>query len=287
MKEKAIKDLCQFSDAQFFEKVSEGLGRIVENASQLERDSHLLAEENRPQGYKILESFATEEAAKFFILIDAVRCPKQPGNIFPRQLSYFNHHLPKGIYAYYYYLRPADFKAVCEWIESEKEQYYIDGPEGFEWIFRNRIISRREETIYVDLIEDDDGNYHWTTPQDYRASPKESVVTPFELPVLKLAMFFQNIGCTTPDSLKLIAEMWRPIQMNDDFSWHQLQELNIKTLEKLMHHNLLQKPISDDEVSYIIDRWLFPLYSLNLHPKDVDKAKLREMQERMAYNLYC
>jgi hypothetical protein len=46
-----------------------------------------------------LKLFVEEEAAKFHILLDAVRCPREPADRFSRQLGYFNQHPVKGLYA--------------------------------------------------------------------------------------------------------------------------------------------------------------------------------------------
>ena len=285
MKTKAIKDLCQLPDKQFFETVSNGLSLIVENAHQIEQDSHILGTQKITQGYKILQSFAAEEAAKFFILVDAVRCPPQPEKVFSRQLSYFDQHLPKGIYAFYFRLRPQDFGEVHEWIELETKEYYLDGPEGFDWIFRNEIIRKREETIYVDFVESD-GQHYWTSPRDYRVSSALSILPASEIPVLKLARFLHSLGCTSPDSLELIARLWRPIIMRDDFDWKELRKMNSQTLKELEDHGLLHKKPDEETLTFILDRWLFPLYSLDLREVKVDKNELREIQERKAFDLY-
>jgi hypothetical protein len=285
MKTKAIKDLCRLPDKQLFEMVSKGLSLIVDNAHHIEQDSHILTAKKRPQGYKILQSFAAEEAAKFFILIDAVRCPRQPAKVFSRQLSYFDQHLAKGIYSYYFWLRPHDFGKVREWIESETKEYYLDGPEGFDWIFRNEIIRKREEIIYVDFVESDGQNY-WTSPGDYRVRPILPIGPASEIPVLKLARLVHGLGCTTPGGLEQIAKLWRKVSMKDDFDWKKLREMNIHTLRVLENQDLFSKTPPQETTSFIVDRWLFPLYSLDLGKVKVDKNELREIQEKMAFDLY-
>jgi subtilisin family serine protease len=65
--------------------------------------------------------FAEEEAAKFHILLDAVRCPRQPAEIFSRQLSYFNAHIAKGLYANYYKIfAPADLPEIRRYMDSSR-----------------------------------------------------------------------------------------------------------------------------------------------------------------------
>jgi len=71
---RAIKDLSQLADDEFFAQVSEGLALILRNATQIQSDSDLLAESERSRGRRILDNLVREEAAKYLILIDAVRC---------------------------------------------------------------------------------------------------------------------------------------------------------------------------------------------------------------------
>ena len=44
-----------------------------------------LFDEGRPQGCRILLGMSEEEAAKCLILMDVVRCPRIPNDIFTRQ----------------------------------------------------------------------------------------------------------------------------------------------------------------------------------------------------------
>ena len=72
------------------------------NALLLWRDATRLAMACRPQGYQILKFLVEEEAAKFHILLDAVRCPRQTNDMFARQLRYFTKHLARGLYTMAY-----------------------------------------------------------------------------------------------------------------------------------------------------------------------------------------
>jgi hypothetical protein len=78
VKPRAIKDLSQLNDAELLSEVSEGPCLCVGNALRLWRDARKLRVSRRAQGFEILRLFVEEEAAKFHILLDAVRCPRQP-----------------------------------------------------------------------------------------------------------------------------------------------------------------------------------------------------------------
>jgi AbiV family abortive infection protein len=279
MKTKAILDLVQLSDKEFFVEVSTGLKHILENATQIHQDANLLAEHKRLRGYSMLSRVAEEEAAKFHILIDAVRCPRhQDKNMFNRQLKRFHQHLAKGIYAEACAWRPDTFGRLTEYAERERQEFYLDGPNDIDWIFRNRILQNREEKIYVDYADTDEGHM-WLTPH----------VDDWELglghtpPALHLARALDNVGCTTPEALAVIADIWRPIKMTDDYHWVEIRKLNYQTLEELDDKNLLlEQP--QEAYHYIIHNWPFPMCSIDLSLASVDKAELRKIQEEWMTN---
>ena len=284
MKAKAIKDLNQLSDSDLVIKVSEGLELIIDHILSIEADVKFLAEQNKHCGFNILESVLKEESAKFLILFDAVRCPRVPPDNFSKQLARFNDHLAKGIYSLVYNFRPADFGEIKRAIERECHEYYLDGPNDFDWIFRNEILQMREENIYVDYIESD-GDHMWLTPKRYY-HPEMHASTFYLKPVVfEVASALWHAGFTKPNSLLSIANKWRSIQMTDDFDWRQLRKLNIKTLEDIDKMNLLNTKESKIFTS-IIDKWLFPLHSLDIRIIKVNKEKLREIRDQRFLNMY-
>lgn len=284
MKEKAIKDLCQLTDADLFKEVSEGLDLIIDHASQVEKDANFLAEHKKKCGLNILKAIIKEEAAKFLILLDAIRCPRVPPEKFVKQLQRFNDHLAKGIYSLVYDTRPAHFKEIHELVVSECHEYYLDGPNDVDWIFRNEILQKREEHIYVDYIESD-GDHFWLTPKRYY-DPDISPIIFYATPkILEVAYALWKIGCTKPDSLSIIAKQWRTVDISDDSSWQQLRKLNHHTLAKLASKNLIiEQP--DSAHSTIIDNWLFPLHSLDIRIVKVDQSNLKEVRDKALFKMY-
>ena len=239
MKAKAIKDLNQLSDSDLFVQVSEGLELIIDHILSIETDVEFLAKQNRRCGFNILESVLKEESAKFLILFDAIRCPRNPPDNFTKQLARFNDHLAKGIYSLVYNYRPVDYKEIKKTIERECHEYYLDGPNDFDWIFRNEIIQMREENIYVDYIKSD-GAHLWLTPKRYY-HPGMYTDTHYLRPfVFEVASALWHAGCTKPDALLSIANKWRSIQMADDFDLGQLRDHNIQTLKDLDKMKLLR-----------------------------------------------
>lgn len=279
MRTKAIKDLSQLPDTDFFREVSSGLDHILSNALRLANDSNMLHSQHRPQGYRILRGMAEEEAAKFLILVDAVRCPRAQQETFNKQLKRFNDHLAKGIYAEYLTWRPATFGEACQYIETSRREYYLDGPNDIDWIFRNRILQGREETIYVDYAETEDG-HSWIVPR-----PEiELLLTPLiliEPEVIKVVRTMKECGCTTPQALEVMADIWRPVQMTEDFHWQYLRQLNSGFLQKMKDTGLLLEQPAET-YNKIINNWLFPLYSIDLSLVSVARQELKGIQERWA-----
>ena len=276
MRVRAIKDLCQLTDGDFFSEVAAGLSYILKNVQRLEADSQFLAERKRPRGFKILRAIAEEEAAKFLILIDAVRCPRKPEERFVRQLNKFNNHLAKGIYSQSCYWRPSSLDKLKEIINSERCDLYLDGPNGVDWIFRNDIEHRRQAMLYVDYIETEDG-HSWLYP------PESEEDTPIILQGLtpqpvQLAEALYNLGVATTEALSVVANTWRQVIINDQLSWKDLRQLNQQTLIELQSKGFLCKQPAETSVM-VIDRWQFPLYDVDLDVIHVDKSALRERQE--------
>lgn len=280
---RAVAEFAQRSDPDFFAEIAVGMRLTTANALGLWRDFTVMHRAGRRQGAEILSAFVEEEAAKFFILLDAVRCPKTSRH-FGRQLRYFYDHLAKGIYALHYLYSPADFAEVQRYVASHREEYYLDGPEGFEWIFRNQILERREENIYVNYVRTDDGS-GWISPR------RRLIVDPWRTQpeTLALARTMCRMGFATPESLATVAEIWRPFEVEDSATWGAIHQKNEETLNALDRRGLLK---SGEGVERVLDRWSFPLYSLDLQTDGTrvqdlidHRRKLEEAWERGVYGV--
>jgi len=273
MKTKAITDLTQLPDVDFFSEVSAGLGHILKSAIGLEQSAALLANGGHTRSYRILLSMVEEEAAKFLILLDAIRCPRTPPEQLSRHLKRIYSHLAKGIYAEACDWKPSTLGDLLEYIENEREAFYLDGPTDVDWIFWNRILQEREHNIYVDYVDTDEGHV-WFTPSE---DDTDSLWLLYSSSPLQLAQALYDSGCTTPEALKVIAELWRPIQMTNDYRWVDLRALNVRTLQELDNVDLLcEQP--KDTYATIVDKWTFPLYSAELKRIQIKQSALRRIQ---------
>lgn len=277
MRARAIRDLSQLSDADLFVSVAEGLSLIVTNARRLYNDAKNLADLKRFHGSMVLCTIAEEEASKFLILIDAIRCPRDPAHRFSSQLARFNDHLAKGLYCRAYCMRPSTLGQLQEHLDNEREEFYLDGPNNVDWIFRNDVIQRREELLYVDYIDTGD-NHCWTEPSGVGNEVFGSLYTGIEPRSLQMVNALFESGISNATALSTVAEVWRSVAMRRDLSWMELRTLNRQTLENLEQRGLL---CSQPEKIYaeVINAWQFPLYDLDLRLIPVDKNVLRQRQE--------
>ena len=149
---RALADLAQRGDQELFIELGRGMRLSLANALQLWRDAARLVRARRPQGFQIIKLLVEEEAAKFHILLDVARCPRNPNDRFSRQLRYFSQHLARGLYTQCYQWRPMDLSETKVHVDRERQAQYLDGPNDVDWIFRNDIERRREEAMYVDYV---------------------------------------------------------------------------------------------------------------------------------------
>jgi AbiV family abortive infection protein len=275
MKAKACKDLAQLADGAFLEQVAEGMSLVLANAQALFADAKVLAEAGRKRSADLLETISAEEAAKYLILLDAVRCPKAAPEL-PRQLGYFNSHLAKGIYAAYYNTRPATFGDSLYYIAMHRHKLYLDGPNDVDWIFRNWLLQEREERIYVDYIDSDEG-HSWLSPLRF----EQIVMCPASYPpaALRVATALDSLGFTAPGALGIIADTWTFRRFSAASHWQECEAANRATLDSLYQNGSI-KSTEGTLVREALGDWLFPLWSVDLGLIETNVEELRERQRQ-------
>ena len=278
MQHRAIKDLSQLSDSDLFIQVAKGLEHIVNNAQEFYADSEILAAQLRGPSSRVLRTIAEEEAAKYLILIDAVRCHKQSKD-FTRQLGRFYCHLSRGIYACVAIGQSPTFGELRSWVAEECKSLFLDGPEGYDYIYRNRILDRRESRMYVDYQRLEDGEHIWSVPRHHDEGMALSLkgVIP---PILATVLSLNKAGFASPQGLKLLADIWRPISMVDTTTRSELKKFNRNTCEEADRRSL--PGARDNEVSAcLIHKWQFPMYSLDMRLIEVSEDELKKQRNSM------
>jgi hypothetical protein len=82
--------------------------------------------------------------------------------------------------------RPGSFSDLLSYLEDARKEYYLDGPNSVDWIFRNSILDTREGAFYVDYVQTHEGHV-WVAPQD------EASLS-FGAPVGRLIRALNNAG---------------------------------------------------------------------------------------------
>lgn len=272
MRARAIADLIQLNDGAFLEQIAVGMEAVLRNARGLFEDAHELWLAGHHRAGEILARFAEEEGAKYHILLDAVRCPKG-GDALVRQLRRFNDHLAKGLYAEYLWIAPASYGEVLEFLQRERRSLYLDGPNDVDWIFRNSILREREGAIYVDYI-DNGGIHSWLEPR----RPPTSASPLVEPRSISLASRLQAAGFGQPDSLAVVAKIWRGITFMPEDHWQRCNQLNLQTIEILNERGLLTRK-GAAEAGRLAWDWLFPLHAADLTEIQVARKDLEAIQE--------
>jgi hypothetical protein len=116
--------LADLADPDFFKEIEAGLLLIAKNSSYLADSALVLAEQDRARAARVLASHASDEAGKFLMLMDAVRCPR--GQL-QQHLRRVGQHLPRLLYAETATLCPAPFQELVGYLESDRKSHYLDG----------------------------------------------------------------------------------------------------------------------------------------------------------------
>ena len=272
---RSILNLEQLPDIALYETLSEGMPLIVDNATNLDETARRLYRDEEYRASEVMRGFAEEEAAKVLILIDYVRCPrssKQRSQVLKR----FYGHVAKRIHAMACdNPRIASFKELSDLVESESRPWYLDGPNGIDWIFANSISEKREHDLYVDYVQDvtdPAGACHWTAP----APPVRFLSQYQPSDCVTLVRSLLEAGALSTSGLAEIADVWRSFVPVPDTDRRELRHLILETLERLAQRS---RPVEEDTARFIISHWPFPLWPLTIkepRPDDGDLDSLRE-----------
>ena len=273
MKARAIRDLAQLSDTDFLHALSIGMQLVVRHVDRLWAGTCLLNDQKQFQAGRVLAKIAEEEATKFLILLDAVRCPKQRSDLLGAQLGRFNCHLAKGLYAKASMYRPGTLDELQSYVDLDRDSFYLDGPNHLDWIFRNEVIEGRESTFYVDYIHRDEG-HQWTDPTQL-GDVLGSAVKPSAVHAMNC---LHGAGISTAGALVSIAELWRVKEIEPQTPCTEIFAWNRDTLALLDSRGQLNQQ-SNHNLRWIANDWQFPMYSLDLTMRKIERDTLRTRQQ--------
>ena len=168
-------------------------------------------------------------------------------------------------------MRPASFGELLGYVKPLRLSHYLDGPNDIDWIFRNEVEAHREERLYVDFVETDEGD-EWQTPQSWDGL---GVDPPSD--AAELVASLHRTGFSTPKGLEIVADLWESFVPDPEMRWSETEELSIEALTRL--GQVHEAEFADADLARIVRTWTFPLCHVELDKIFVDVDKLRQRQE--------
>jgi AbiV family abortive infection protein len=269
-----LKQLAQLSLGRRLEVIGEGMSLIAENVRSLRDDIAYLYEGKRLRAAEVMTGLADEEAAKTLILLDLVRAGVSDPRMLKQQTTRFYEHLARCIYAEMSHMAPASFGEIEGLVNLERKSHYLDGPDDVDWIFRNQLITAREQRLYVDYVVDE-GGARWVSPKRFEDLGFGPLT---EAPNLVIAL--EHTGSTSLAGLHICAEEWEGVVMEPDTHWQAVASINRRILGRLAEQDPAFAAASDEDRRRVVDHWTFPLTSLDLTMDLAARADVLEQRAR-------
>lgn len=170
-------------------------------------------------------------------------------------------------------MHPATFGELIDYLEGARASHYLDGPNDVDWVFRNEIEASREERLYVDYVEMDDGA-DWLTPARFDLATFGGQ-TPA---AVQLVATLTAAGVASPGGLTAVAASWHDFIPAPDTHHSDLAVRIDDSLAALtaMTSTTIDRP----SAQFIRNTWPFPLHHADLTRQVVDVTDLRARQER-------
>jgi hypothetical protein len=271
MRPRAAPKLASLPVPQLLALLGEGMTLVAEHIAALERAAEQQAGQEAPRGVEAIRVISEEEAGKFLILLDVARAAHGGAQTKADQLRRASSHLAKGIYSRAADIRPATFGELLAFADGLRRSHYLDGPNDVDWIFRNEIDSEREERLYVDYVETDDGDM-WLSPARF-----DDIGFQHASGAVELVGALARAGFCESRVLALVADVWRDFAPAAGTHWQENERLTESTLEQLPAE-AIDPAASGKDATRILGSWTFPLYHADLTPIPEDLERLRERQ---------
>jgi len=268
VKPKGLKQLNRVPPGERLAVLAEGAQLIAASIDVLMTDMTSIEQAGRHQSAAVLRSFAEEEAAKILIMLDLARSGWKDHAVLNTAAKSFYDHLARGLYVRAYDGSPADLAEVRRMVDLWRRRFYLDGPNDVDWIFGNEVFAEREERLYVDLVEGEDGGFRWTGPAARAAifEGPQGIRFPVSRAV-RLAGAMHRIGLLTERGLSATRTTWDGITHTDKTHWQEVRALNVAVLKQLLDGTATEGLAND--VRFVCEHWIFPLTTLDLTLSDV------------------
>ena len=249
--------------SKFFDVLGEGMDAVASHVETLVEAATRSDDAGDSLPARILMAIAGQEAGKFLILLDAARIPYGHRRRMTSHLKRAGDHLAKSLYVDMTTVRAATLSEVERYLAEERKSHYLDGPHDVDWIFRNRALAYREDLMYVDYQETDEG-FIWHQP-----SVSQFDTRLYVRPVFRLVADMRAAGFCEPAGLKVINRVWRdaaPTNGSDgseNTHWVDIKSRNVETLRQILAAGVVAE-IGEGARRGIVDLWTFPLHGVDL-----------------------
>jgi len=273
---RAIVEILSQPSISRHDTLAHGLGLLVEHVEALQMTVASWSTAGELRGKAILESVMGEEAAKVLILLDAVRGGWMDQLAAKRSLGYFSSHFARGIYQRVASINPGTFREVRNYVQGLRPEFYLDGPNDSDWIFRNEIESARELAFYVDYVKDEE-DYSWVTPSN---NSYPSTHWPAEI-TTRLVLAMHRTGLLTKEGLDITAEQWRAVTVSDETSFADHFKHTSAMTNELIERELFLPTVVQADFQQVAEHWPFPLNSIAIDKIKVTGEELETERTRL------
>lgn len=255
MKTRQFKKLAGAPRSQQVDLVLEGLTAIGANVSALSDELEKCNKARAFRSARLVCNAGREEAGKFLILIDAWRAPGAEQRAMSKQFARAGDHLSKLIYARIAEYAIASQAELLRAVESHRKSRYLDGPNDYDWIFRNDLLSERENALYVDLVDAEGKLEWWMTSDDEMSTPVPSS--------MRLVGELLASQLVSPAGLRALQEAWRGFDAHEDSHCQDWQDRTARALSTFPDTNV-QGGRLNAGASFIARRWPMPMVELRV-----------------------
>ncbi|WP_213816135.1 AbiV family abortive infection protein [Glaciihabitans sp. dw_435] len=267
MEPRALKGIVNLPEGERYGVIAEGMQLLVQHVRALSLSSEILRKASQETSAAVLDAFAREEASKVLILLDMARHGWREHENIGRLIANFSNHIGRGVYIEASSMNPGTFSELQRFVQNLLPSHFLDGPNDIDWIFRNRIESEREEALYVDYIKDEDG-HRWISPDHKRPG------YPGRYQNVETVFAMDNLGLLSELGMQKTSDAWADTQNYSDLGWPDNRSRNHEVLKKLWEASAFKGDTSESDFSFVLERWTFPMGTLNLRKKPVKTREL-------------
>lgn len=266
-----FKRLAGLSKADRTRLAVEGLLNIGANVASLAKELEKCTSAGAFRAARLTYNVGREEAGKFLILIDAWRAPGAKQRVISRQFERAGIHLAKMIYAQIADYSISSQAELQRAVRSHRQGLYLDGPNDYDFIFRNDLLWERESAMYVDLV-DSEGELEWWTPSDYAMA----ISVPYPM---RLVTYLLGTELVSEYGLAVLSESWKGFDPHRDSRASEWTERTVKALSAFPDKNIKNGRLTKS-ASFIARQWPMPMVELEVEEEVVSLEKLQADRER-------